>query len=103
MFGRCGRLGQRGGRAGLRGFQEEKCVQDPAALARGSGIQYPADRGGAFSGSAQIKPCFSAPALLAGSSHAFLTDRLALCREIAGFGTSIVFRHLRKTTLEPLP
>jgi len=35
--------------------------------------------------------------------HAFLTDRLALRREIVGFRTSIVFRHLRKTTLEPLP
>ena len=34
--------------------------------------------------------------------HAFLTDRLALRREIVGFRTSIVFRHLRKTTIEPL-
>jgi hypothetical protein len=35
--------------------------------------------------------------------HAFLADRLALRREIVGFRTSIVFRHLRKTTLGPLP
>ena len=34
--------------------------------------------------------------------HAFLADRLALRREIVGFRTSIVFRHLRKTTIEPL-
>ncbi|MEU0532916.1 Lrp/AsnC ligand binding domain-containing protein [Amycolatopsis tolypomycina] len=35
--------------------------------------------------------------------HAFPADRLALRREIVGFRTSIVFRHLRKTMLEPLP
>jgi DNA-binding Lrp family transcriptional regulator len=34
--------------------------------------------------------------------HAFLTDRLAIRREIVGFRTSIIFRHLRKTTLDQL-
>jgi DNA-binding Lrp family transcriptional regulator len=35
--------------------------------------------------------------------HAFLTDRLAMRKEVVGFRTSIVFRQLRKTKLEPLP
>ncbi|MEW2503912.1 Lrp/AsnC family transcriptional regulator [Amycolatopsis sp. CA-161197] len=35
--------------------------------------------------------------------HAFLTDRLALRKEVVGFRSSIIFRHLRKTTVEPLP
>ncbi|MFD9896484.1 Lrp/AsnC family transcriptional regulator [Amycolatopsis sp. NPDC059027] len=35
--------------------------------------------------------------------HAFLVDRLAIRKEIVGFRTSIIFRHIRKTTLEALP
>ena len=35
--------------------------------------------------------------------HTFLTDRLSMRKEVVGFRTSIVFRHLRKTKLEPLP
>ncbi|MFC3490317.1 Lrp/AsnC family transcriptional regulator [Amycolatopsis roodepoortensis] len=35
--------------------------------------------------------------------HAFLVDRLAKRKEIIGFRSSIIFRHLRKTELEPLP
>ncbi|WP_344861771.1 Lrp/AsnC family transcriptional regulator [Amycolatopsis ultiminotia] len=35
--------------------------------------------------------------------HAFLTDRLALRKEVVGFRSSIIFRHFRKTTVEELP
>ncbi|ANN19901.1 AsnC family transcriptional regulator [Amycolatopsis orientalis] len=35
--------------------------------------------------------------------HAFLVDRLSKRKEIVGFRSSIIFRHLRKTELEPLP
>jgi DNA-binding Lrp family transcriptional regulator len=35
--------------------------------------------------------------------HAFLTERLAMRKEIVGFRTSIIFRQLRKTKLDPLP
>jgi DNA-binding Lrp family transcriptional regulator len=35
--------------------------------------------------------------------HAFLLDRFTSRREIVGFRTSIIFQHLRKTVLEPLP
>ncbi|WP_414944599.1 Lrp/AsnC family transcriptional regulator [Amycolatopsis sp. cmx-11-32] len=35
--------------------------------------------------------------------HSFLVDRLSKRKEIVGFRSSIIFRHLRKTELEPLP
>jgi DNA-binding Lrp family transcriptional regulator len=35
--------------------------------------------------------------------HAFLTDRLAVGKEVVGFRSSIIFRHLRKSTVEELP
>ncbi|MEV4601361.1 Lrp/AsnC family transcriptional regulator [Amycolatopsis sp. NPDC049253] len=35
--------------------------------------------------------------------HAFLTDRLALRKEVIGFRSSIIYRHLRKATVEQLP
>lgn len=35
--------------------------------------------------------------------HSFLVDRLSPRKEIVGFRSSIIFRHLRKTELEPLP
>ncbi|MEV7550965.1 Lrp/AsnC ligand binding domain-containing protein [Amycolatopsis sp. NPDC089917] len=35
--------------------------------------------------------------------HSFLVDRLSKRKEIVGFRSSIIFRHLRKTQLEPLP
>jgi DNA-binding Lrp family transcriptional regulator len=35
--------------------------------------------------------------------HSFLVDRLSQRKEIVGFRSSIIFRHLRKTELEPLP
>lgn len=35
--------------------------------------------------------------------HAFLTDRLALRKEVVGFRSSIIFRHLRKPIVEELP
>jgi DNA-binding Lrp family transcriptional regulator len=35
--------------------------------------------------------------------HAFLLDRFTSRREIVGFRTSIIYQHLTKTQLEPLP
>ncbi|GLZ41589.1 Lrp/AsnC family transcriptional regulator [Actinokineospora sp. NBRC 105648] len=35
--------------------------------------------------------------------HSFLVDRLAIRKEVIAFRTSIIFRHHRKTTVEPLP
>ncbi|TNC24578.1 Lrp/AsnC family transcriptional regulator [Amycolatopsis alkalitolerans] len=35
--------------------------------------------------------------------HAFLLDRFTSRREIVGFRTSIIYQHLRKPVLEPLP
>jgi DNA-binding Lrp family transcriptional regulator len=35
--------------------------------------------------------------------HSFLVDELSKRREIVGFRSSIIFRHLRKTNPEPLP
>lgn len=35
--------------------------------------------------------------------HGFLTDRVAVRKEVVGFRTSIIFRHLKKTVLEALP
>ncbi|WP_410654052.1 Lrp/AsnC family transcriptional regulator [Amycolatopsis sp. lyj-112] len=35
--------------------------------------------------------------------HSFLVDRLSPRKEIVSFRSSIIFRHLRKTELEPLP
>jgi DNA-binding Lrp family transcriptional regulator len=35
--------------------------------------------------------------------HAFLLDRFTSRREIVGFRTSIIYQHLRRPVLEPLP
>jgi DNA-binding Lrp family transcriptional regulator len=35
--------------------------------------------------------------------HSFLADRLAVRKEVVGFRSSIIFRHLHRTVLEPLP
>lgn len=35
--------------------------------------------------------------------HSFLVDRLAIRKEVIGFRSSIIFRHIHKTNLEPLP
>jgi hypothetical protein len=34
--------------------------------------------------------------------HAFLVDRLSARKEVVGFRTSVIFRHVRKPVLEPL-
>ncbi|PPK68844.1 Lrp/AsnC family transcriptional regulator [Actinokineospora auranticolor] len=35
--------------------------------------------------------------------HSFLVDRLAIRKEVVAFRSSVIFRHHRKTVLEPLP